>query len=123
MNEAETRFFESRLDIPDEQGYRNTPMYRTAFAAASSHEQRQQVMDDYNNYILFSESDHSPGHWNVSERMYYGVPSEAERVAHRTERLDIIREDMSARRRENNGNTEPTTNRERFANLTSNRGH
>lgn len=130
MSEEESRFFESRLNIPDEQGYRNTPIYRTAFAAAATHEQRQQVMNDYNDYILFSESEHSPGNWNSSDRMYYGTNEEAVVTRERSDRLNTILSERTQSSDTSNANSEsgtasgsaPVTDRERFVRSRSGAG-
>ncbi len=65
--EEEENFYNQNFNVPDDQSYRNMPVYRTAFMAATSHEQRQQIMTDYNYYTYSADASHSPGNWSSDD--------------------------------------------------------
>ncbi len=95
---AEQEFYNNFFSGSDDTTYRNTPVYRTAFVAATSHEQRQRIMSDYNDYRLFAESDHAPHHWSADDPMYYGEPPTEEEVRqNKAEQANAIASQISSR--------------------------
>ena len=128
----EAEYFDNNFNVDDSESYLSMPVYRTAFVAATSHEQRQQVIRDYDNYRYSADVSHRPGNWQEGDHMEY-MDSEAselasiERALTRTEtaraRVRDIQADVLANRDSGaqQQTVRPTTSRDNFMNSTATR--
>ncbi len=106
----EERFYSDNFDLPDEELYRNTPVYRTAFLAAQTHEQRQQVMRDYYNYRLYADESHRPGNTDFGDDYDMTYRNAVEIMQDRTDRVSNIIEGFGGR-----SGSDPSTRQRRPA--------